>query len=169
MKRLCFISPNEDHTRRVVGVLKEHDIPEKHIYLVAKEGLKLEDLPDEGPEKDDFLPAYERGLAFGGTAGAAAGLFALAFPPAGVVVGGGAALLITLFGAGLGGFATGLAGSAFPSSRLQEFEEEMEEGKILVLVDVPKEEVKQYEELIRREDPAVEIYGTEPTAPVIPE
>lgn len=169
MKRLCFISPNETHTRRVVTILREHDIPEKHIYLLAKEGITLEDLPDAGPEEDDFLPAYERGLGFGGAAGLAAGLYAMVFPPAGLVVGGGAALLITLFGAGLGGFLTGLAGASFPSSRLQEFEQEMENGKILVLVDVPKDEVENYERLIQREDPAVEIHGIEPTAPVIPE
>ena len=85
-----------------------------------------------------------------------------------VVVGGGGVLLISLFGAGLGGFLTGLAGAAFPSSRLSEFETAIEQGKILVMVDVPKDEVESYESLIRRQDPEIEIHGIEPPAPLVP-
>jgi hypothetical protein len=168
MKRLCFLSPDVCHTRQVVDDLKANGIPEKQIYVVAKEGVELEDLPDAGPEADDFIPAYKRGLGFGGVGGLLAGLVAMAFPPSGVVVGGGAVLLITLFGAGYGGLITALAGSAFPSSRLDDFESEIEQGKILVMADVPKEEVEQYEALIKRADPEIEVLGIEPPADVIP-
>ena len=168
MKRLCFLSPDLEHTRQVVGDLKSNNISEQHIYVIAKHGIEIEDLPDAGPEADDFLPAYERGIAIGGAAGLVAGLFALAFPPAGVVIGGGAVLLISLFGAGVGGFLTGMAGAAFPSSRLTEFEEAIEQGQLLVMADVPKEEVEKYEKLIKSSDPEVEVMGIEPPAPVIP-
>jgi hypothetical protein len=152
----------------VVADLKNNGIQEKHVYIVARHGVDLEDLPDAGPEADDFLPAYERGVAFGGVAGLLAGLAALAFPPTGVVVGGGAVLLISLFGAGVGGFLSGLAGAGFSSSRLTEFEDAIEQGKILVMADVPAEEVEQYETLIKSADPDVEVMGIEPHAPVIP-
>jgi hypothetical protein len=168
MKRLCFLSPDIDHARQVVGDLKRNDIPEKHIYVIAKHGIELEDLPDAGPESDDFLPAYERGVAIGGATGLVAGLFALAFPPTGVVLGGGAVLLIGLFGAGLGGLLTGIAGAAFPSSRLEEFEARIDEGRLLIMADVPRDEVDRYEALIKSADPEVEVMGIEPTAPVIP-
>lgn len=169
MKRLCFLSPDVAHTRQVVNDLKDNGIPEKHIYVLAKHGVELEDLPDEGPEMDDFLPAYERGLAFGGAGGLLAGLVALAFPPSGVVVGGGGVLLVTLFGAGLGGFMSGLAGASIPSSRLTEFQDAIEAGSLLVLADVPKDEVERYENLIRQADPEVEVHGVEPPAHLIPE
>jgi len=152
----------------VVDDLKKNDIPEKHVYIVARHGVDLEDLPDAGPEADDFLPAYERGVAFGGGAGLLAGLAALAFPPTGVVVGGGAVLLISLFGAGVGGFLSGLAGAGFSSSRLSEFEDAIEQGKILVMADVPAGEVERYETLIKSADPEVEVMGIEPHAPVVP-
>jgi hypothetical protein len=168
MKRLCFLSPDLDHTRQVVADLKQRGVPEKHIYIVARHGVELDDLPDAGPEADDFLPAYERGVGIGGVAGLLAGLVALAFPPAGVVIGGGAVLLISLFGAGVGGFLSGLAGAAFSSSRLAEFEAAINEGKILVMADVPAEAVDQYESLIKSADPEVEVMGIEPHAPVIP-
>ncbi len=168
MKRLCFLSPDLEHTRQVVNDLKANEIPEKHIYVVAKHGIELDDLPDAGPEADDFLPAYERGVAFGGATGLLAGLVALAFPPSGVAIGGGAVLLISLFGAGVGGFLTGLAGAAFPSSRLSEFEAAIEQGKLLVMADVPNDEVGKYEQMIKTADPEVEVMGIEPPAPVVP-
>ena len=36
MKRLCFLSPDPSHARRVVTDLLEAGIPEKHVYVVAK-------------------------------------------------------------------------------------------------------------------------------------
>jgi hypothetical protein len=168
MKRLCLLSPDTAQAHRVVDVLKGNDIPETHIYVLARHGVDLEELPDAGPESNDFLPAYERGLAFGGTAGLLAGLVAMAFPPAGVVVGGGAVLLISLFGAGLGGFLTGLAGAAFSSSRLSEYEVAIEQGQLLVMADVPKDEVERYTALIEDAVPGVDVVGIELPAPVIP-
>lgn len=168
MKRLCFLSPDLDHARKVIADLKDNDIPEKHIYALARYGIDLEGLPDAGPESDDFLEAYKRGLEFGGSAGLLAGLTALALPPGGIIVGGGLVLLLGLWGAGLGGLLTGIAGAAFPSSRLQSFEAAIEEGQILIMADVPKDEVEKYEDLIKSHDPEVSVEGIEPHAPLIP-
>ncbi|MFO8141316.1 MAG: hypothetical protein R6T87_05385 [Marinobacter sp.] len=168
MKRLCFLSPDLDHARKVVADLKDNGIPEKHIYALARYGVDMEDLPDAGSESDDFLEAYKRGLEFGGSAGLLAGLTALAFPPSGIVVGGGLVLLLGLWGAGLGGMLAGIAGASFPNSRLQSFESAIEEGLILIMADVPKDEVEKYEELIKSHDPEVRVEGIEPHAPLIP-
>lgn len=168
MKRLCFLSPDIDHARQVVSDFKNNNIPEKHIYVLAKYGVDLEDLPDAGPESDDFLNAYKRGIEIGGTAGLLAGIAALAFPPGGIVVGGGLVLLVGLWGAGIGGLLTGIAGAAFPSSRLQLFEQAIDDGQILIMVDVPKDEVEKYEALVSALDPEIEIEGIEPHAPLIP-
>jgi hypothetical protein len=169
MKRLCILSPDLEHARQVVDDLKGGGVPEKYIYALAKYGVDLEDLPDAGPEADDFLPAYKRGLELGGTAGLLVGLTAMAFPPGGIVVGGGLVLLIGLWGAGVGGLLTGLAGAAFPSSRLSEFESAIDEGRILIMADVPKEAVEKYEALIRKLDPKVSVEGIEPPSTVIPD
>jgi hypothetical protein len=168
MKRLCFLSPDLDHARKAFEDLKKNGIPEQHIYAIAKYGVELEDLPDAGSEADDFLPAYERGLALGGTSGLLAGLFALAFPPANIVIGGGLVLLVSLFGAGLGGIMSGIAGASYANSRLAKFESAINEGKILVMADVPKVEVENFQALIKQLDPDVEIEGIEPPATLIP-
>lgn len=168
MKRLCFLSPDVEHASKVVADLKSNGIAETNIYALAGYGVAIDELPDAGPEADDFLPAYERGIAIGGVGGLLAGLAALAFPPAGVVVGGGLVLLVSLFGAGLGGLMTGLAGAAFPSSRIKQFETAIEQGKILIMVDVAKNDVEKFELLIKNLDPDVSIEGIEPPAKLIP-
>lgn len=168
MKRLCFLSPDLDHAKRVVADMKANGVPEKHIYALAKYGVDLEDLPDAGPESDDFLDAYKRGVELGGSAGLLVGLTALAFPPSGIVVGGGLVLLIGLWSAGFGGLLTGIAGAAFPNSRLQAFEAAIDQGQILIMADVAKDEVGKYESLIKSHDPEVSVEGIEPPAPLIP-
>jgi hypothetical protein len=168
MKRLCFLSPDIEHARQVVADLRRNGIPEKHIYALARHGTDMEDLPDAGPEDNDFLPAYKRGLELGGAAGLLAGLTALSFPPAGLVVGGGLVLLLGLGGAGVGGLMTGLAGASFPSSRLKGFETDIQRGRILIMVDLPKSDLAFFERLIRERDPDVSVEGIEPPATVIP-
>lgn len=168
MKRLCFISPDIDHAKAVVEDLKRDGIEDKHIYAIAKTGTPLQDLPDGGPDDDDFLPAFERGVSFGATSGLFIGLIAAIFPPAGIVVGGGGVLLIGLAGASVGGFLTGMAGAAFPSTRLTAFEKDIDAGKILIMVDVSPSRIEHINRLILRLDPDVEIDGIEPPAPIIP-
>lgn len=168
MKRLCFLSPDVTHARHVVADLKNDGIAGKHIYVLAETGTELEDLPDGGPDADDFLPAFERGVALGGATGAFLGLLAMAFPPSGIVIGGGAILLIGAMGASVGGLLTGMAGASFHSTRLEAFEKDIRRGKILIMVDVPLDRVTHVNRLIKRRDPEVEIEGIEPPPPIIP-
>jgi hypothetical protein len=168
MRRLCFLSPDVEHARKVIADFKNHGVQERHLYVLAKTDTNLEDLPDAGQDADDFLAAYERGLAIGGTIGIFAGLAAVAFPPAGLVLGGGFVLLMGLFGAGVSGMLTGIVGASFSSSRLKEFEEAIEQGQILILADVPKNAVEKYEALIKKLDPEVSIEGFEPAPHLMP-
>lgn len=168
MKRLCFLSPDCEHATAVVNDLKADGIDERNIYAFARSDCALADLPDGGPEEDDFLPAFKRGIALGGATGLFAGLLAVVFPPAGIVIGGGGVLLIGMMGASLSGLLTGIAGSAFPNSRLQAFEQAIESGKILIMVDVPKDSVDHVNDLIRQLEPVVDVEGFEPAAPILP-
>lgn len=168
MKRLCILSPDVKHAQELVRDLKEAGFSENHIYAIAKSGMPLPDLPDAGPEDNDFLPAFERGVVLGGATGLVGGLLALAYPPAGIAVGSGGVLLIGLMGASLGGLLTGLAGAAFPNSRLKLFEKDIEAGKILIMVDVLNDQLEEVADMIELLEPVVEIEGIEPPAPLIP-
>ena len=73
-----------------------------------------------------------------------------------------------MMSASLGGLLTGMAGAAFPNSRLKVFEKDIESGKILIMVDVAKDQIAHVNRLIQRLDPEVEIENIEPPAPLIP-
>jgi len=169
MKRLYFLLPDVDIARKIVDELLLVHVPYERIHVLARAGTPLEELPEAGvAQKTDLIPALERGLAVGGTAGVVAGLLALAFPPGGLVVAGGAILFGALGGAGFGAWVSSMIGVSLPNSRLTRFEEAIERGMLLMMVDVPRERVEEFEEMIKLHHPEAEIEGTEPTIPSFP-
>ncbi len=168
MERLCFVSPDLEHATKVVRHLKEDGFGEENIYAIGRSDLPMEELPDPGVEESDLMPAVKRGVTVGGVAGVFAGLVAVAFPPAGIVVGGGGVLLLGVLGAGIGGLGTAITGAAVPNTRLKEFEDDIKAGRILIMVDVPEDRVEHVNELVGKLDPEVEPEGPEPPAPFIP-
>lgn len=169
MRRIYFLVPDIDTTKRIVDELLLSRIEERHIHVLAKRDTPLEDLPEANLlQKSDFVPAVERGLAIGGSAGALAGLVAMALPPASVVIAGGVLLASTLAGAGVGAWAGSLIGVSTANSRIKQFEEAIEAGQLLVLADVPKGRVDEIEARIKAHLPEVRIEGTEPKIPAFP-
>ncbi|ADE15215.1 conserved hypothetical protein [Nitrosococcus halophilus Nc 4] len=169
MRRLYFLVPDVKDAREIVNELLLARVEERHIHIIAKEGISLENLPEAGlMQKSDFIPALERGVAVGGATGALAGLVAVTFPPAGIVLGGGAVLAMSLAGAGFGAWFSSMIGSDVPNSRIKKFEKAIEEGELLMIVDVPKARVDEIDELVKKHHPEAEISGTEPTVPAFP-
>jgi len=169
MRRIYFLVPDVATTKRIVDDLLLARIEERHIHVIAKRGTELENLPEASLlQKSDFVPAVERGLALGGSAGFLAGLVALALPPASTVVAGGVLLGSSLVGAGVGAWAGGMIGVSTGNTRIEEFEKEIEAGQLLVLADVPKDRVEEIEALVKSHLPQVEVEGTEPRIPAFP-
>jgi len=168
MRRLYFLVDDIDCVRKVVDGLLLARIEERHIHVIAKEGVALEKLPEASLlQKSDFVPAVERGIAVGGATGILAGLVAMALP-GGLVLGGGAVLATALLGVGVGAWLSGMIGMDAPNSRLKQFESAIEKGEFLLLVDVAKARVHEIEALIKDHYPKAEVEGTEPTIPAFP-
>lgn len=169
MRRIYFLLPNVEVARKVVDELLLARIDEHHIHVIAKEGTPMEDLPEASiAQKSDVMPALQRGIAIGGAAGVLAGVVAVTFPPAGLVLGGSALLAMTVAGSGFGALMSTMIGVSTPSSRLKKFEDAVNKGEILMLVDVPKARVDEIEDMVKQHHPDVDIEGTEPTIPAFP-
>ena len=169
MRRIYFLVPDIDVTKRIVDELLLSRIEEKHIHVIAKRGTPLEDLPEANLlQKSDFIPAVEQGVAIGGATGMLAGLVAIALPATAPVIAGGVLLASTLAGAGVGSWLGGMVGMNVGSRRINEFEEAIEAGHLLVLADVPKDRVDEIEERVKQHLPEVEIEQTEPHVPAFP-
>lgn len=171
MRRLYFLVPTIDSAKSVVDELLLGRVEERHIHIVAKDDAHLErtNLPEATLlQKSDFIPAIERGIAVGGATGLLAGIAAVTFPPAGLILGGGAILGISLAGAGVGAWVSGMIGVSTPNSQLEEFEKAIEEGQLLMIIDIPKARVEEISEMVKKHHPEAEIEGTEPTVPAFP-
>lgn len=169
MRRLYFLLPDVEHAKQVVNELLLARIEERHIHVVAKEDTPMEDLPEASfLQKSDVIPALERGLALGGATGVLAGLVAITFPPAGLVLGGGAVLATALAGAGVGAWLSSMIGVDVPNRQLRSFEEAIDRGEILMIIDVPKTRVHAIDDLVKQLHPEAQIGGTEPTIPPFP-
>jgi hypothetical protein len=169
MRRLYFMLPDIDTTKIVVDELLLKRIDDHHIHVVAREGVELGDLPEASLlQKSDFIPALERGLAVGGITGALAGIAAVTFPPAGLVLGGGAILGTSLAGAGMGAWVSGMIGVDVPNSQIDRFEAAINDGEILMMVDIEKARVAEIEELVQLHHPEANMGGTEPHIPAFP-
>jgi hypothetical protein len=171
MRRLYFLIPSIDSAKTIVDELLLARIEERHIHIAAADHHALTEahLPEANLlQESDFVPAVERGLAIGGATGILAGVAAVTIPGAALALGGGAILGIGLAGAGVGAWMSGMIGVSVPSSRLKEFESAIAEGKLLMMVDVPKSRVDSVTELVKSHHPEAHVEGTEPVIPAFP-
>lgn len=169
MRRLYFMLPDLSTTNTVVNELLLKRIDDHHMHIIAKEGTPLGDLPEAGLlQKSDFIPAVERGVAVGGVTGLLAGIAAITFPPAGLVLGGGAVLATSLAGAGFGAWMSGMIGLDVHNTQITQFENAIQRGEILMMVDIDKTRVEEIEGLVHSHYPQAQMGGTEPNIPAFP-
>lgn len=157
--RIYFLLPDIDHCTFLVRKLKDSGLADKYIHVLASEDTPLQGLPEANIfDKTEIKHGVEMGLGVGGIAGLAAGLLAVTFPPAGLVLAGEAILLgTTLAGAGIGSIITGLISSDIPHHDIEHYKAAIAQGKVLLMLDVPASTVSMTVEMIEHLDPEVEI------------
>lgn len=165
MRRIYFLVPDIATTHKIVDELRAEGIEERHIHILAKRDTPLEDIPEAGMSlKTDFIPALERGAALGGSTGLLAGMVGLRF--AGFAIAGGPILGLIMAGATIGSLMGGLAGMNSGNSRLKQFEQAIEQGELLVLLDIPKDQIEHFKKLILKHHPKATFEGIEPLLPL---
>jgi hypothetical protein len=151
MRRLYFLLPSVPKTRAVVDELRAGGIPEGRIHVVASSRIPLEGLPEaKALQTSELLHGLERGLGLGGVAGLLGGLLTIAFPPAGLILGGQALLLTVLVGAGAGAVVSALVAKDMPNQEIQSYNDAIARGQILLMVDVPKAELTTWMDRIQQ-------------------
>jgi len=163
MRRLYFLVPDIPSGKKVVDELLLSRIEWKHIHVIAKRGTPMEDLPEASYfQKTDIIPAMQRAVPIGGGTGLLCGLVGLALQPHLVVAGGGILLATSLAGIGVGAYLGGMVGLNIGNTRLKAFEQAVEDGKLLFIVDVPRARVEEITGRLRRTHPEVDPQGTDP-------
>ena len=108
--RLYFLLPDVSSARQTVDDLLLSRIEERHIHVLAKDGVALEGLHEASVlQKSDIAHGAEIGLAVGGAAGIVAGLLVVYFPPTGVSLQLVTVLITAVFGALFGAWVSSMA------------------------------------------------------------
>jgi hypothetical protein len=61
-----------------------------------------------------------------------------------------------------------MVGLQVPNSRLKAFAPEIQEGKVLLMLDVPSSKYEEVRQIIARTHPEAADHGNEPTVPAFP-
>ncbi len=168
-RRLYFLLPDLASATATANDLLLARLEDRHMRFLAKRGTELGDLHEAGYlEKTDLMHGAGVGLAIGGAAGLILGIALVLYPPEGTQPQAVAALLAALIGAALGAWMASMAAAAVPNSRLRQFQEQIERGGILLMVDVPYREVARIRELVLRRHPEAAPGGQEARFPAFP-
>jgi hypothetical protein len=146
--RHVYSAANLSIAHAAMDAARRAGIADEDVSLIARSDIELEAIPDERKVVEgDFYPAGIRGVTGGAAVGLLAGLVAVVIPPLGLTLAG--VGMTTLAGAAIGGWATALAGSAVPDPVRREFEDEIAEGNILVVLDAEKDVLEQADLSVR--------------------
>src|SRR5437868_7108507 len=137
-RRLYFLLPNVETARQAANDLLLARIEDRHMHFLAKRATDLGELHEANYlHKSDLLHGAGTGFMLGGLGGMALGAVIVSYPPEGTHPQLVAFLIATIVGAVLGAWMASLAAAAVPNSRLKQFQDEIANGKILLMLDVP--------------------------------
>lgn len=168
-RRLYFLLPDIRSAKVVHNELLLTKVEEKHQHVIARDGTDLADLPEADlRQKTDIIHGLQLGVIIGGLTGAilstVAVLMNMIVP--GIEVWSVASL--TLGGAFLGAFASTMVAVNVRNTRLTRFQEEVERGQILYMVDVPYKQIEEITQMVRGQHPEADIKGIDPQIPAFP-
>ena len=167
--RLYYMLPDMACARTLLDELLLKRIEERHMHFMAREGTLPHDMPDANfLHKTDLVHGAQMGMMIGGGAGLIAGVLLVMFPPEGLSLQTFAILVAGLGGAVFGAWASGMNAAAVPNSRLAQFAEGIQQGKVLLIIDVPRGRVREIEEVIKSCHPEYTFGGEDPHVPVFP-
>lgn len=133
-----YLAENLRLAADAIAIARRAGLDDAHIALVARPDIEMQLLPDDYRDgSTDFGHAVVKGAIGGGSVGLVAGLIAAAIPTLGVTLIGAAA--IAAVGMATGTWTAGLIGASLPDPVRRRFEEEIAQGRILVVIDAEPE------------------------------
>ncbi|MGZ5644814.1 MAG: GlsB/YeaQ/YmgE family stress response membrane protein, partial [Usitatibacter sp.] len=141
----------------------------RHMHFLARRGTDLGELHEASYlHKTDTVHGAFVGLVIGGLMGVLVGAILVNYPPQGVSMQLVAVLIAAIVGAALGTWVASMVGLQVPNSRLKGFDKDLEEGRVLLMLDVPSGRYDELRTIIARTHPEAADRGNEPTVPAFP-
>ena len=167
--RMYVTLPDVSSAKRLADDLLLARIEDKRMHFLARRGTDLGELHQASYlQKTDAVHGAFTGFVIGGVMGVIVGILLVYFPPQGVSMQLVAVLIASVVGAVLGVWVATMVGLQVPNSRLKHFEHDIEEGKVLLMLDVPAIRYEEVRAIIARTHPEAADRGNEPTVPAFP-
>lgn len=169
-RRIYWLLPDLASARRTMDDLLLARISERHIHFVGREDADMSGLHAANIlQTSDVIRAAEMGIVVGGAAGAVIGVgCAVFFPIVGDSPNWGIAAVLAVLGSCFGAWSASMIGVSVPSQRLKRFAAAIEQGQVLLMVDVPRSRVDAIESMLERAHPEGHFEGVEPNIPAFP-
>jgi hypothetical protein len=168
-KRLYFVLPDVETAVQIEKQLLLAKIEDRHIRLLAPRGMDLRDIPRATfLQRTDIVHGAWIGMVAGGFTGLAVGIFVRIFPDISSLLGLGSLLFFAIAGAAFGIWVSGMISASIPNSQLKPFEKQLEAGKLLMMVDVPRDRVDEINGIIKQNWPGIDTSVVGPTIPAFP-
>lgn len=169
-QRIYWLIPDLASARRTVSDLQLAGVDRGHIHLAAREGVDMRGLHEASVwQTSDLAHAVQTGLLIGSALGIGAGLLAalyLSVSPASSQWQ--MAAVLAVLGGVIGAWSSSMIGISIPSPRLARFEEAIEAGQILLMVDLPAAQMARVTALLRAAHPEAHFEGADRLRPVFP-
>jgi hypothetical protein len=168
-KRLYYVLPNVDTALQVERELLLAKIEDRRMHFMAKPGTELRDLPRATFfQSTDIVHGLWLGMFTGGLTGLGVGLLVRMVPEFSEALGMGSLLIFAVLGAGFGIWTSGMIAAGMPNTQLKEFERTIEEGHVLMMVDVPTDRADEINNLIKSRWPDIDTQVHGPAIPAFP-
>ena len=167
--RMYVTLPDVASARSLANDLLLARIDDRRMRFLARRGTDLGELREASYlYKTDAVHGAFVGLVLGGIMGALVGAALMNYPPEGVSIRMVAVLVAALVGALLGIWVAAMVGLQVPNSRLRAFQPDLDDGRILLMLDVPSSRSDEVHEIVARKHPEAVDRGNEPTVPAFP-
>ena len=170
IRRIYWLLPDLDSARATMDDLLLARIPYRRMHFVASEGSDMSDLHAANVlQTSDVIRAAEMGLVLGGALGGIVGaIVAVGYPVFGPGPEWGWIAALAIAGVIFGVWVSTMIGVSTPSKRLQRFAAQIEQGRVLLMVDVPMWQVEEIEARLEARHPEAQLEGVEPDIPAFP-
>lgn len=147
--RRVFSTPDLRTATAAIATARSVGIADDSIALVARDDVEVQSISSERLDpRTDTTPAALRGILFGGLVGLIAAVIAHFLPSLRATIGEG--VFVVLIGAMIGAWSAALMGSSIPDEVRRRFKDEIDHGRILVVIDARKRLLGRAESALAR-------------------